>query len=69
MSKSAKAKVDDLLERESQLLREQKIHKIRTAMEALVYGAEIVSTTNRRQFEVRLNSARQAATTWSDADR
>jgi len=69
MSKSAKAKVDDLLARESHLFHEQKIHKIRAAMEALVYGAEMVSTTKRRQFQVRLNRARQAATTWSDADR
>jgi hypothetical protein len=57
MSKSAKAKVDDLLGRESYLLREQKIHKIPAAMEALVYGAEIDSTTKRRQFQVRLNRA------------
>jgi hypothetical protein len=69
MSKSAKAKVDDLLARESHLFREQKIHKISAAMEALVYGAEMVSTTKRRQFQVRLNRAQQAATTWSDADR
>jgi hypothetical protein len=69
MSKSAKAKVDDLLATESHQLREQKIHKIRAAIEALVYGAEKVSSTKRRQFQVRLNRARQAATTWSDADR
>jgi hypothetical protein len=69
MSKSAKAKVDDLLAMESHLLREQKIHKIRTAMEALLYGAENVCTTKRRQFQVCLNRARQAATTWTDADR
>jgi len=69
MSKSAKAKVDDLLATESHQLREQKIHKIRAAMEALVYGAEKVSSTKRSQFQVRLNRAWQAATTWSDADR
>jgi len=69
MSKSVKATVDDLLARESYLLREQMIHKIRAAMEALVYGADMVSTTKCRQFQVRLNGARQAATTWSDADR
>jgi hypothetical protein len=68
MTKSAKAKVDDLLATESHQLREQKIHKIRAAMEALVYGAEKVSSTKRRQFQVRLNRARQVATTWSDAD-
>jgi len=69
MSRSAKAKVDDLLATESHQLREQKIHKIRAAIEALVYGAEKVSSTKRRQFQVRLNRARQAATIWSDADR
>jgi hypothetical protein len=68
MSKSAKFKVDNLLPMESHLLREQKIPNICTAMKALVYGAEKVSTTKRRQFLVRLNRAPQAATTWSDAD-
>jgi len=38
-------------------------------MEALVYGAEMVSTTKLTQFQVRLNRARQAATSWSDVDR
>jgi hypothetical protein len=38
-------------------------------MEALVYGAEKVSTPKHRQFQVRLNRARQGATTWSHADR
>jgi len=33
-----------------------------------VYGAEKVSTTKCRQFQVRLTRARQSATTWSDAD-
>jgi hypothetical protein len=69
MSKSAKAKVDDLLGMESHQLCEQKIHKIHAAMEALVDGADNVSSTKCRQFQVFLNSARQAATTWSDADR
>ena len=68
MSKSAKAKVDELLARESHHLREQKIHKIRAAMEVQLYGAEKVTTSKRRQFQVRLNRARQAATIWSDAD-
>jgi len=68
MSKPAKAKVNDLLARESHLLREQKIYKNCAATEALVYGAEMVATTKRRQFQVHLNRARQAATTWSDAD-
>jgi hypothetical protein len=57
MSKSAKGKVDDLLAKESHQLREQKIHKIHAAMEAVVCGAEKVSTTKRRQFQVRLNRA------------
>jgi len=69
MSKSAKAKVNDLLATEFYQLGEQKIHNIRAAMEALVYGAEKVFSTKRRQFQVRVNRARQAATTWSDADR
>jgi hypothetical protein len=68
MSKSAKAKVDDVLARESHLLREQKIHKICTVMESLVYGAEMVSSTKHRQFQVRLNRPGQAAITWSDVD-
>jgi len=68
MSKSAKAKVDELLARESHHLREQKIYKIRAAMEVQLYGAEKVTTSKRRQFQVRLNRARQAATIWSDAD-
>jgi len=57
MSKSAKAKVDDILAMKSHQLHEQKIHKIRAAMEAAVYGAEKVSTTKRRQLQVRLNRA------------
>jgi len=68
MSKSAQAKLDDLLARESHLLREQKINKIRAAMEALVYGAEKVSTTKCRQFQVRLTRAQQVAMSCSDAD-
>jgi len=66
MLKCAKAKVDDILATESQQLREQKIHMIHMAMEALMYGAEKVSTTKHRQFQVQLNRARQLATTWSD---
>ena len=68
MSKSVKAKVDDLLAKESHQLREQNIHKSRAAMEAVLYRAEKVSTTKHRPFHVRLNPARHAATTWSDAD-
>ena len=37
-------------------------------MEALVYGAKQVSPTTPRQFQVRLNRARQVATTWADHD-
>jgi len=69
MLKSTKANVDDLLARESHVLRKEKIHMIRASMQALVHGAEMVSTTKRRQFHVRLNRARQVATTWSDAHR
>jgi len=68
MSKSAKTKMDDLLATESDQLQEQKIHKIRATMEALVYGSEKVSTTKGRQFQVCLNRARQVATTWTEAD-
>jgi hypothetical protein len=38
-------------------------------MEAVVCGTENVCSTKHRQFQVRLNSSRQAATTWADADR
>ena len=68
MSKSAQAKVVDLGAMEFYQLCVQKIHKIHAAMEALVYGAENVSSTKHRQFQVCLDRARQAATTWSDAD-
>jgi len=37
-------------------------------MEALVYGVEMVSSTKRRQFQVYLNRAWRAASTWSDAN-
>ena len=67
MSMSANAKVDDQLAKESHQFSEKKIHKIRAAMEALVYRAEKVSTTKRRQFQVSLNRVRQASITWSDA--
>jgi len=68
MSKSAKANVDDLLATESHQLYEQKFHKIRAAMEALVFGAEQFFTTKFSIFQVCLNRSRQAATTWSVAD-
>jgi len=69
MSKTAKAKVDELLAREFHYLREQKIHKIHAAMEVQLHGAEKVTTSKQRQFQVHLNRAQHAATIWSDADR
>ena len=57
MSKSAKAKVDELSATKSPQLREQTIYKIRAAMEAAAYGAEKVSPAKRRQLQVRLNRA------------
>jgi len=68
MLKSAKASVDDLLARESHHLCKHKIDMISAAMEALLYGAERVSTIIHRQFQIHLNRPQQAATTWSDAD-
>jgi len=68
MWKSAKAKVNELFARESHHLRAQQIHKIRTAMMVQLYGAEKFTTSKRRQFQMRLNRAGQAATIWSDAD-
>jgi hypothetical protein len=69
MSKSVKAKLDDLLARESDHLQDQKIHKIHAAMEDELYRDKLVTTLGRRQFQVRRNRAGQAATIWSDADR
>jgi hypothetical protein len=68
MSKSGKAKVDELLARETHHLREQKLHTICAAMEVQVDRAEKVITSKRRQFQARLNRAQQTATIWSDAD-
>ena len=68
MSKSAKAKVDGQLARDFHQLREGKIQIICAAMEVQVWGAAKVTTTRRRQFQVCLNRARQAATIWSEAD-
>jgi len=68
MSKSAKAKVNELLAAGSNPLREQKIRKVRAAMEDQLYGAEKVTTSKRRQFQVGLNRAWHRATIWSDAD-
>jgi hypothetical protein len=69
MLKSSKANGDDLLATEPHQFSEQQIHKIHAAMEAVVQGAEKVSTTKCRQFLVCLNRAQQTATTWSDTDR
>jgi len=68
ISKSAMANADYLLATESHQIYEQKIYEIRASMQAFVYGAEIVSTTKHRKFEMHLKTAWQAATTWADAD-
>jgi len=62
MSKPVKAKGNEQLATKSHQLREQKIHKIRAAMEVQVYGAEKVTTSKPRQFQVRLKRARQVTT-------
>ena len=54
MSKSAKAKVDQLLAQKSHQVQEQNIHKISAAMDVQVYGAEMVYTTKQRQWQVIL---------------
>jgi len=69
MSKSAKTKVNEQFAGESHQLRVQKIHTIRAAMAGLVYRAGKVTTSKRRQFQVRLNRAQLGATKWSEADR
>ena len=69
MSKSEKAKVDELLARESHQLQDQKIHKIGPAIEVWPYGAEKVTTIQCRKFQVCLNRSQQAATIRSDAHR
>jgi len=69
MSKSVKTKVDELLERESHHLQVQKIHKIHATMEGQLYGAQKVTTSKRRKYQVRLNRARHSVTIWADADR
>jgi hypothetical protein len=64
MSKSAKAKVDEPLAKKSHQLREQQIHQISAAMKVLVYGAEKVTISKRRQCQVHLKIAQQAVTEW-----
>jgi hypothetical protein len=56
------------LAKKSHQLHEQKIYQICAAMDAVVYGAEKVSTTKRRQLQVLLNRSRQSGSTWTDAD-
>jgi hypothetical protein len=63
-----KAHLDELLARESDQLHEQKIHKIPAAMEVQVYMPRTLTTSKRRQFQLPLNRAREAVTTWSDAE-
>jgi len=48
MSKSAKAKVDELFARASHQFQEQKIHTMRAAMEVQLYGAEKVTTSKQK---------------------
>jgi uncharacterized protein YcbK (DUF882 family) len=57
MVKSAKAKVDHMLAEESHHIHDQTIHKIGAAIDVEVYGAEKVSTTKHRHFQVGLNRA------------
>jgi hypothetical protein len=52
MSKSVKAKVDNLLARVSHLLREENVLLIHAAMAALEFRAEKVSTTKRGKFQL-----------------
>jgi len=68
LPKCAKAEVHVVWATDSHQLCEQKIHKIRAAIAALVYVAEKVSTTKHRQFKVYLNRAWHAATIWSDSE-
>jgi hypothetical protein len=69
MSRSVKAKVDELLARGSYHLWESNINEICAAMEVQLYRAETDTLPKRRQFMVCINRARQAATIWSDGDR
>jgi len=67
--KSMKTKVNEQLARGSNQYAEQSIHIICTTREDLEYGAENVSTSKWRGFQLCLNRARQVATKWSEADR
>jgi hypothetical protein len=65
---SAKAKVDELLAKESHHGREQMFHQIRAEIEVQLYRAGKVTTSERRPYQVRLNTARHVATIWADGD-
>jgi hypothetical protein len=55
MSKTAETHVMNELKRESVRIREQKIVKIRVAVEAEVYGAHKINAAKRKQFQARLD--------------
>jgi hypothetical protein len=55
MSKTAEAKVMNELKRESVRIREQKIVKIRVAVEAEVYGAHKINAAKCKQFQAHLD--------------
>jgi len=61
--------VNEQLARESHQLQDQKIHKLRVAMEVQVYGAAKVTTSKQTQYPVYLTRARQAESKWSQVDR
>jgi len=54
--KSAKAKLDKRLERESLHIQGQMVLKNPAAIQAIKYGAENGTITKRRQFQVLLNT-------------
>ena len=62
MLKSANAQLSNLLAMGFHQLCKQRTYKICSAIEALVYVAEKVSTTKCRQFQVCMNWARQVVT-------
>lgn len=68
MSKSANAIVHYPFGRESHLIQEHSIHKSCAEMKAFVYEAGKVPATKHRQFQMRLTTALQVATTVSDDD-
>jgi hypothetical protein len=62
MLKSRQAKLDQLLDRESNQVQEQNIHKIYLTMKVLLYGAENGTASKQSQFQVHVNRARPVAT-------